>query len=213
VFYQGSLFGTLTPPAFDATFVEAVRWPLDATSWVEHVPGWLSGSDQVFDELSALLPLSQRAGARMCDRPVDEPRLSARWTDRSGGAEPMALLADVRRALAERYDEAFDSIGFDLYRDGADSVAWRTDRSDAVDPVVAIVSVGSPRPFRLRPKRGGRSYAWSLGHGDLFVMGGACRTLWEHTVPKVRVTTGPCMTVTFRAGRRNPTRLDPGPSQ
>lgn len=201
MFYQGTLFGTLSPPSFDAAFGEAVRWPLDDTSWVEHVPGWLSGSDQVFDELTALLPLSQRTGVRMYDRTVDEPRLSAWWRLTDGRPEPIGVLADVRTALTERYDEPFDSIGFNLYRNGSDSVAWHADRSDVVDPVIAIVSVGAPRAFRVRPKGGGRSYAWSLGNGDLFVMGGACQTLWEHTVPKVRVTTGPRLSITLRSSR------------
>ena len=209
MFYQGTLFGTLSPPSFDDAFREAVRWPLDSTCWIEHVPGWLSGADQVFDELTAVLALTRRTGVRMYDRTVDEPRLSAWWKLRSGEPEPSPLLGDVRRVLTERYDEAFDSIGFNLYRDGADSVAWHADRVRAagphgdpiVDPVIAIVSVGAPRPFRIRPKGGGCSYAWSLGNGDLLVMGGACQTLWEHTVPKVRVTTGPRLSMTFRAGR------------
>ena len=67
------------------------------------------------------------------------------------------------------------------------------------NPVIAIVSVGAPRPFRLRPRGGGHSLSWSLGNGDLFVMGGACQHTWEHTVPKVRLTTGPRMSITFRS--------------
>jgi alkylated DNA repair dioxygenase AlkB len=51
----------------------------------------------------------------------------------------------------------------------------------------------------MRPKGGGRSYVWELGDGDLFVMGGACQHGWEHTVPKVRVTTGPRMSISFRS--------------
>ena len=67
------------------------------------------------------------------------------------------------------------------------------------NPVIAIVSLGAPRPLRLRPRGAGRSLSWNLGNGDLLVMGGACQHDWEHTVPKVRVTTGPRMSVTFRS--------------
>ena len=68
------------------------------------------------------------------------------------------MLAEIRRLLSARYGEAFDSIGFNCYRDGDDSVAWHGDRHRHTvdDPVVAIVSVGAPRPFRLRPRGGGR---------------------------------------------------------
>ena len=30
------------------TFVTAHRVPLDAQSWVEHVPGWLTGAERLF---------------------------------------------------------------------------------------------------------------------------------------------------------------------
>lgn len=200
MFYQGSLFGTLAPE-FDSSFADAARLDLDHTTWVELVPGWLDGADDVFDELVATLPLRQRTGIRMYDQVLDEPRLTAWWRAEQGGPEPLPLLGDMRRVLAERYDEPFDSIGFNLYRDGDDSVAWHGDRHRHVvtNPVIAIVSVGAPRPFRLRPRGGGHSLSWSLGNGDLFVMGGACQHTWEHTVPKVRVTTGPRLSITFRS--------------
>lgn len=199
-----TLFGGLAP-SFDTEFAEAVHHRLDDRTWVEHVPGWLTGSDAVFDELVATLPLRQRRGIRMYDQLVDEPRLSAWWGVECGTPEPMELLRDMRLVLADRYGEPFDSIGFNLYRDGDDSVAWHGDRHRHVvtNPVIAIVSVGAPRPLRLRPRRdqGGRgpSRSWSLGNGDLFVMGGACQHDWEHAVPKVRRADGPRLSITFRS--------------
>ena len=75
------------------------------------------------------------------------------------------------------------------------------DPDDPDDPVVATVSVGAPRPFRLRPRGGGRSHSFDLGRGDLLVMGGSCQHDWEHTVPKVRAA-GPRISITFRHGAR-----------
>lgn len=200
MFWQSSLFGGLAPE-FDATYAEARRFELDASTWVEHAAGWLSGSDQLFDSLAATLPFRQRTGVRMYDQIVDEPRLSAWWRVESGAPEPLPILRDIRLLLAERYAEPFDSIGFNLYRDGNDSVAWHGDRHRHIvtNPVIAIVSLGAPRPLRLRPRGGGGSLSWNLGNGDLFVMGGACQHDWEHTVPKVRLTTGPRMSLTFRS--------------
>ncbi len=201
---QRSLFGALTPQ-FDRDFRESVRVDLDDATWIEFVPGWLQGSDAVFDELVATLPLRQRTGIAMYERLVDEPRLSAWWGVECGRAEPSELLHDMRLALAERYAEPFDSIGFNLYRDGDDSVAWHGDRHRHVvtNPVIAIVSTGAPRPLRLRRRRdqggGGPSRSWALGNGDLFVMGGACQHDWEHAVPKVRSVTGPRLSITFRS--------------
>ena len=197
---QRSLFGSLDPE-YDPSFRELTRLDLDGRTWVDHVPGWLTGSDQMFDELTSELPFRQRTGIRMYDQIVDEPRLSAWWSVACGQPEPMAILREIRLLLADRYDEPFDSIGFNLYRDGTDSVAWHGDRHRHVvtDPVVAILSVGAARPLKLRPRGGGASLAWPLGHGDLFVMGGACQHEWEHTVPKVRAAVGARLSITFRS--------------
>ena len=118
-----------------------------------------------------------------------------------GRPEPMPILREIRLLLADRYGEPFDSIGFNLYRNGSDSVAWHGDRHRHVvnNPVIAILSVGAPRPLKLRPRGGGASLSWPLGHGDLFVMGGACQHEWEHTVPKVRGTAGARLSITFRS--------------
>jgi alkylated DNA repair dioxygenase AlkB len=64
--------------------------------------------------------------------------------------------------------------------------------------MVAIVSLGSARPLLLRPRAGGGTLRYSLGHGDLIVMGGSCQRTWEHAVPKSTRTTGPRISVQFR---------------
>jgi alkylated DNA repair dioxygenase AlkB len=195
---QGSLFGALERDV-DATFRSTERIELDERSWIDLQRGWLTGADSVFDELLDVVPLRQRTNVKMYDRLVDEPRMSAWWHVDGGQPEPLPILSEMRELLSLRYAEGFDSIGFNLYRDGRDSVAWHGDRHRhlASNPIVAIVSVGSPRPLRLRPRGGGTSLSWDLGDGDLFVMGGACQHDWEHTVPKVRHA-GPRLSITFR---------------
>ena len=59
-------------------------------------PRWLRGSDQLLDELVAVLPLRQRTGVRMYDRIVSEPRLSAWWQEQHGRPEPLPMLRDMR---------------------------------------------------------------------------------------------------------------------
>ena len=63
--------------------------------------------------------------------------------------------------------------------------------------MVAIVSVGDPRRLMLRPRGGGESLSFELGHGDLLVVGGSCQRTWEHAVPKV-ASAGPRLSVQFR---------------
>ncbi len=198
MFFQGSLLGAMEP-TFDGG-APIARIALDSSSWIDFAPQWLIGADTVFEHLHMALPWTQRRGVVMFDRVVDEPRLSHWWTSHGRGAsEPMPILGTLRRALSDRYGVEFDSIGFNLYRDGDDSVAWHGDRHrhTVVDPVVAIVSVGCPRVLRLRPRGGGRSQSWNLGDGDLFVMGGSCQHDWEHAVPKSR-SSGPRISITYR---------------
>jgi alkylated DNA repair dioxygenase AlkB len=178
------------------------RHPLTAGAWVDHLPGWVSGSDEVLEVL--LGDIGWRADRRqMYEREVAVPRL-LRWY---GGGEtlPHALLTQAREALNEHYGpelgEPFVSAGMCLYRDGRDSVAWHGDRigrGRSTDTMVAIVSFGSPRPLLLRPVTGGPSARFSLGHGDLVVMGGSCQRTWEHCIPKTAKPVGPRVSVQFR---------------
>jgi alkylated DNA repair dioxygenase AlkB len=180
----------------DETFASLRRVQLDDVSWVDYAPGWVTGDGSLFDELVATVQWDQRT-RWMYTREVSEPRLTARWEPAAGG--PIGLM---RALLTARYDRPFDSVGINLYRDGRDSVAWHRDRIPAAlqEPVVALVSLGEPRQFALRPKdppRGGRTHRWALGHGDLLVTGGLCQRRWEHSVPKT-ASAGPRMSLAFR---------------
>lgn len=195
--WQQCLFA-FEEPAVDAEFLGVERTLLDDECWVDHVPGWLHGADLVFAELVAKLSWRQRT-VTMFDRRLPEPRLTAWWSSEQPPA-PLPVLHDGLAALTRRYHRPFDSIGFNLYRDGRDSVAWHADRErfHLENPVVAIVSTGAPRMFQMRPKGGGASRWWQLGPGDLFVMGGACQHQWEHCVPKSAAVQGPRLSIMFR---------------
>lgn len=196
--YQASLFG-IEDPWVDASCTGSMRTQLDDESWVELVPRWMRGSDIVFGELVARLRWGQRE-VTMYDKLVPEPRLTSWWSTASGSAEPLPVLRDARIELTRRYAKPFDTIGFNLYRDGRDSVAWHGDSERFVheDPTVCIVSVGSPRTFQMRPRGGGASLSWLVGHGDLLVMGGRCQHQWEHCVPKAAHVPGPRLSIMFR---------------
>ncbi len=180
--YQPSMFDLMAGPA---TTVGALpgrleRHVLTAGAWVDVLPGWVRGSDTVFETL--LSEVDWRAERRqMYDGVVDVPRL-LRWYG-AGETLPHRLLAEARERLSTHYaaelGEEFVTAGMCLYRDGRDSVAWHGDtigRSAYTDTMVAIVSFGSPRNLMLRPRAGGaETLRFPLGHGDLIVMGGSCQ--------------------------------------
>jgi alkylated DNA repair dioxygenase AlkB len=204
--FQPSLLGR-TAPGFDRSFRDRVRIPLDEdeTAWLDHVPGWVTGADALFEAVLRARRWGQRT-RRMHQGPVLEPRLTSLWTLDSGEPLRPPLLEELRLALGERYGVVFDSAGFNLYRDGRDSVAWHGDHIDKAiaEPIVPLVSLGEPRRLLFRPKGGGRSRAFLLGRGDLLVTGGLAQRTWEHTVPKV-ARAGPRISIAFRYGLRGPT--------
>ncbi|WP_067571915.1 alpha-ketoglutarate-dependent dioxygenase AlkB [Nocardia acidivorans] len=199
--WQGSLldgFGELEVGALDGVR----RTVLGAGAWVDVLPGWMTGADALFERLVTEVPW--RADRRaMYDRMVDVPRLLAFYEQ--GQALPDPVLDTAREALSEYYrpelGEPFTTAGLCYYRDGNDSVAWHGDtsgRGATHDTMVAIVSVGAARALLLRPRGGGESLRYPLGHGDLIVMGGSCQRTWEHAIPKTRRPVGPRISIQFR---------------
>jgi alkylated DNA repair dioxygenase AlkB len=207
--WQPSLLDAAAPgPAFDRTFRTATRTELTAGAWVEVAPDWVSGADTLFAEIVQTLPWSRRT-VPMYGRMVDEPRLTARFSlaapadahEGELGAALRVVFTAMAAALTARFGRAFDSVGAALYRDGRDSVAWHGDthgRGSRFDTIVAIISFGSPRSLMLRPRGGGPSLRFPVGHGDLLVMGGSCQRTWEHCVPKTTRPVGPRISVQFR---------------
>jgi alkylated DNA repair dioxygenase AlkB len=118
---------------------------------------------------------------------------------------PHPVIDQARAELSDYYAaelrEPFVSVGLCFYRDGNDSVAWHGDRigrAATEDTMVAILSTGAARTLALRPRSGGPSRRFSLGHGDLAVMGGSCQRTWDHAVPKSTTATGPRISLQFR---------------
>ena len=199
---QDSLLDVAEEPTLGSLAGAVRRVPLARGAWVDLRPGWLAGSGVVFGALTEAVPW--RAERRhMYDRVVDVPRLLCFY----GEDEPLPhpALAAARDALSAHYQaelgEPFRTAGLCLYRDGRDSVAWHGDttgRGSREDTMVAILSLGAPRALLLRPRGGGASLRFEVGHGDLLVMGGSCQRTWEHAVPKTAQAVGPRISVQFR---------------
>lgn len=205
--FQTDLFAFGTPELSPGASVE--RTVLDDRSWIDLSSRWLCGADELLADLAQRLRWTA-AQREMYGRMVDEPRLGAQLKCPASGA-PTVVNA-MSTALSDRYGKPLNSVWVNYYRDGRDSVAWHSDRIgiNPDDSLVAIVSLGGPRRFLLRPKGGGRSRAFTLASGDLLVMGGACQRSWEHSVPKTAAAS-PRMSVTFRHSRdasRRPERGD-----
>jgi len=178
------------------------RTVLSRGAWVDVLPHWFEGADEIFADLVEQVPW--RAERRpMYDSVVDVPRLVHQYG--VGDELPHPTLTRAREALSAYYrdelGEPFVTAGCCYYRDGRDSVAWHGDRfgrGRTHDTMVAIVSFGDPRRLALRPRGGGESLSFEMGHGDLVVMGGSCQRTWEHAIPKTAALVGPRISVQFR---------------
>jgi alkylated DNA repair dioxygenase AlkB len=199
---QSSLLDLAAEPALGELGASVRRTTLSRGAWIDVRPGWMAGADVLFQRLADAVPWRGER-RQMYDRVVDVPRLLCFYGEPDALPDPVLTLA--RDALSAHYraelGEEFTTAGLCLYRDGRDSVAWHGDtigRGAAQDTMVAIVSLGTPRPLLLRPRGGGSAIRHEVGHGDLIVMGGACQRTWEHAVPKTSRPVGPRISVQFR---------------
>ena len=222
VLVQESLLDVGDEPVLGPLGGSVRRTTLTRGAWVDLRRSWLTGSGDVFGRLLQLVPW--RAEKRhMYDKVVAVPRLLCFYGEDAPLPDP--VLTAAREALNAHYGselgEPFRTAGLCLYRDGRDSVAWHGDtigRGKTEDTMVAIVSLGTPRPLLLRPVKGAgpggtgggsplcmeevgggsRPPRFEVGHGDLLVMGGSCQRTWEHAVPKTSQPVGPRISVQFR---------------
>jgi alkylated DNA repair dioxygenase AlkB len=118
--------------------------------------------------------------------------------------EPLAWippLAEIRERVEGLTGHAFNSVLANLYRDGNDGMGWHADDEPELgpNPVIASVSFGATRRFRMRHRRR-RDLAIDLDleHGSLLVMAGATQHHWVHAVPKTRRPVGERINLTFR---------------
>jgi alkylated DNA repair dioxygenase AlkB len=199
---QGSLLDVADHPELRTLTTGLQRTVLTRGAWVDYRPGWLGGAEELFDQLHRVVPWHAER-REMYERMVDVPRLLKFYGE--GETLPHPVLTEARDQLSSHYGpelgEPFVTAGMCLYRDGRDSVAWHGDRigrAKNLDTMVAILSVGSARSLMLRPRGGGESIGFSLGHGDLVVMGGSCQRTWDHCIPKTAKAVGPRISIQFR---------------
>jgi alkylated DNA repair dioxygenase AlkB len=154
---------------------------------------------------------------KMFGREIASPRLSC-WIGDPGTSYtysrtrfeprpwPESLLR-LRRRLEHDCRAPFNSVLANLYRDGNDSMGWHSDDEPELgaQPVIASLSLGATRSFRLRRKlpRGPRTRAADrqtlpLTHGSLLRMAGDTQQLYRHEVPKAKGVVSERINLTFR---------------
>ena len=92
----------------------------------------------------------------------------------------------------------YNAVLCNLYRDGNDSVGLHADAEPEMGPVIASLSLGAERLFRLKGKDGRVAFSERLPAGSLLIMAGATQKNFQHEVPKEPRVTQPRINLTFR---------------
>lgn len=198
---QADLFCVPAALAIDTSFATANRRHLDAASWLEVVPGWLTGSTELFEALHREVPWKQHH-RRMFEQVFLEPRLTASY--RSVRDAPHPAIIEAAQALSHHYGVKYDSLWMNLYRTEEDSTGWHRDRFSCRRPlcIVPVLSLGATRRFQIKPRSGGTSVNVNPRSGDLVVMGGRSQEDWVHGVPKSDAACGVRISVNFQSSQQ-----------
>jgi len=196
---------------------EVTRTALDPDCWFDHGVGWVEvvgPADRIEDDLMAAGEGAWETGTTFVyGKHYDVPRMwqwaglgftpESRYIEEKP-APPMSAfpwLTEIEEALADKYGRRFNSCLLNLYPTGWHSVGWHFDACMLRDEVVAGVSFGGTRRFRLRPIDGDCGYSsvgFDVGAGDLFSMGGETQHRWQHSVPKTTRDVASRLSLTFR---------------
>jgi len=117
--------------------------------------------------------------------------------------EPLPWIPEIdalRQKVQHATGKQFNSVLMNLYRDGNDSVAAHSDAEPEYghNPVIASVSLGAARLFRMKQINGNARWEIRLHHGCLLVMAGETQHNWRHEIPKDPTCDEPRINLTYR---------------
>ena len=109
----------------------------------------------------------------------------------------------IKESIEPIAKTTFNSVLINYYRDGKDRVAWHSDDEKELgkNPVIASVSLGAERKFKLRHKKYKENqlqYEVFLQNGSLLLMSGSTQHHWLHEIPRTAKPIGPRINLTFR---------------
>lgn len=144
----------------------------------------------------------------MYDKIVTAPRMISWHQDKnaaisSGNAPEFSSdLNSIRKRVEAETNLQFNAVLLNLYRNGNDGVSWHSDKINrsGSNPIIASVTFGETRMFRLRHKlrKDVPQVEIPLYHGSFLIMAGKTNSFWEHAVPKTSKNVLPRINLTFR---------------
>ena len=107
---------------------------------------------------------------------------------------------DLRGQLEARFGMVFNLVLANLYRNGHDYVGWHSDDERDLVPncVLASLSLGETRVFKLRCSASNVVDSVELRHGDLLMMRHPAQTKYKHMLAKSRRARKERVNLSFR---------------
>lgn len=95
---------------------------------------------------------------------------------------------------------AFNSVLLNWYQNGQHSMGMHSDDEPQLgtNPVIASISLGQTRRFRLQHKYNGTRDSIDLTHGSLLIMAGQTQHYWQHGINKSKRPLQGRINLTFR---------------
>jgi alkylated DNA repair dioxygenase AlkB len=151
----------------------------------------------------------QQNSIKIFGKTLPEPRLTAwygleyqysniQWK----ACEFPSFLEPLKLEVEKHCNFEFNSVLLNLYRDGEDSMGWHRDNEPEMDTsVIASVSFGAARKFKLKERKSGEKLDVLLESGSLLVMRDLQEN-WLHSIPKSKKCKDPRINLTFRKIKR-----------
>ncbi|WP_316634459.1 alpha-ketoglutarate-dependent dioxygenase AlkB [uncultured Flavobacterium sp.] len=149
----------------------------------------------------------------MYDKIVTAPRMISWYEDKDNvgadqnGPDWTYELLTIRGRVEKETQLEFNSLLLNLYRNGNDGVSWHSDKehNSGPNPIIASVTFGETRMFRLRHKfrKEIPQVEIPLHHGSFLLMAGTTNSFWQHQIPKTAKNVLPRINLTFRRTNRS----------
>jgi alkylated DNA repair dioxygenase AlkB len=111
-----------------------------------------------------------------------------------------SVVDEIRRDVQQLTKVGFNSVLLHRYPDGKSQMGWHSDAEAelGLNPVIASVSFGAARVFKLRHKISKEIIEYTLEDNSLLIMAGRLQHHFEHSVPSRPATKAERFNLTFR---------------
>ena len=130
-----------------------------------------------------------------------DPMVSYRYSGKKRFGKPLTPeLFQLRQILNAHLNVHFNFVLANFYRDGKDYVGWHADDEPDLGsrPLIASISLGESRRFRVRHNSRKVTESIDLVHGSLLIMRGQSQSHFKHCLAKTKRLVNSRINLTFR---------------